>query len=514
AELVVEIAAEAEPAELEADEGQRWYPPLTAEHSRTHEPSHRDCIVCQTAKIKKTPAKRKKPGEQTKAIEFGGRVHLDLVGPTGLTWDGFHTLFVARDDATSLPGIALLKRKRARDTTLAWCKMYGPDEVKVIACDNGLEFSGDFERMCLKRGIVFERSIPDRPMTNARAERFHLDLENGIRCSLFESGLPYEMWGKAAVMWSLNRGRSPLESGPTPYFLKMKEDSLLTLRPFGMGVIYLNDSAAKFEPKGRLGVVLGYAQRKSVEILDVAAFQRGVIRIITTRDFKDFPALCFPFKELEASRGIGWQFECVLDRQLCKTCRHVIAVVPVTCEQCLSHPDETDLMVKGKVFAHHKKYVRLEFGHSNEDSCRLIRCFCTGSAADLNDDREQPRDEEEELDDNILLSNVLDMRRADPALRPEDAVDWPADLSSISSISEIPSLPAAAGVFSAETEFHGFAFTVTSAMEEKILDSEYIRGFGLVYASLSPTDKRVTTSADAQAAIDKEINKMIKYFVR
>ncbi|CAE8583766.1 unnamed protein product [Polarella glacialis] len=42
----------------------------------------------QRRKIKRAPAKRKKEGQQTRATEHGGRVHVDIVGPTALSWDG------------------------------------------------------------------------------------------------------------------------------------------------------------------------------------------------------------------------------------------------------------------------------------------------------------------------------------------------------------------------------------------------------------------------------------------
>jgi hypothetical protein len=286
----------------------------------------------------------------------------------------------------------------------------------------------------------------------------------------------------------------------------------LLLRAFGVGILYLNDEAQKFEPRGRLGAFIGYGPRKSVEVLDVAAFQRGVIKIVTTRDIRDFPRIVFPFKDLEIERGRGWHFDIIIDRQLRKTCRHVITQAPITCPECLAKPAETDLMVKGKVFAHHKKYKNLEFGHANDDSCRLIRCFCTRDANELPDDRAIPfHDDEEELDDNTMLADLITTGRAEAALDPVDAVDWADELSSIS---EVPSLPGAAAAVSLDaTSYHGYAFTVTREMEANLLDDSYIRGFCLVYKSMNPNDKLVIESSEAQAAIDKEIGKMIKYFV-
>ena len=121
---------------------------------------------------------------------------------------------------------------------------------------------------------------------------------------------------RCRLFWAVNYSRlSPLShsiSNPnklSPFELKERRPSDLALVPFGTGCVYLNDNCKKFEPKGRLALVVGYSTHRGFDCLDLASYQRGAIKIVVTRDVRFADNLVFPLRDFVDEDGLGWQFK-------------------------------------------------------------------------------------------------------------------------------------------------------------------------------------------------------------
>ena len=116
--------------------------------------------------------------------------------PTKASLNGEVYAIVTRDEATGYPSVRPLRSKTAIETAAAWNDMYGGLNPPVLCCrtDNGGEFDAEFDTQLKQQRIRHERSLPYRPQTNARAERFHRTLAEGMRSLMLMSGLPYVFW--------------------------------------------------------------------------------------------------------------------------------------------------------------------------------------------------------------------------------------------------------------------------------------------------------------------------------
>ena len=98
--------------------------------------------------------------------------------------------------------------------------MYGGLNPPVLCCrtDNGGEFDAEFDMQLKQQRIRHERSLPRRPQTNARAERFHRTLAEGMRSLMLMSGLPYVFWAFCLAAFVYLDARSPTaDGGESPF---------------------------------------------------------------------------------------------------------------------------------------------------------------------------------------------------------------------------------------------------------------------------------------------------------
>ena len=343
------------------------------------------------------------------AKSFGERIHVDTVGPVNESM-GFRHLLVTRDEATDYPMVLPIKVLNSRTAAAAFETLY-PASAKppVIKCrpDNGSEFLGAFLTMLRRRHIELDKlPIPRRSETHSRAERFHRTLEEAVRTMLMQSGLPHSFWPEATVVFAEHFARAdrspPFES---PFQQKYGKPSLLKLRPFGSAVTFLNDKSrgfypAKFEPRGRTGLFIGYGTHRSCILLDLEHFvQTGRRKIIRTRDVKPPPKTpIFPLKDLmgKLAPHIDWHFELSErvddeDQSLtdvdkggdesdvehgikCATCRLWVTDSPATCPLCVMGSSSRRRR-SAKTPAH------LE--HTNDSGCLLNRCSCADQLAEI-----------------------------------------------------------------------------------------------------------------------------------
>ena len=242
--------------------------------------------------------------EATSAKSFGERIHCDCVGPTEESMNGEKNLLCTRDEASGFPSVAPLKRKTAEEVAEKFVELYRPGEVKGVRTDNGPEFDGAFHAALVSRDVRHERSLPFRPTSNSRAERWHRTLEEGMRCSFVQSMLPYVFWPLVAIHWCYVYARSfKRPTGVTPYMFRYGRDFQRDrLKPMGCRCFFLaaKEERAKFASTGCEGVLLGHGRLQSYVVLDFELYvkTKGNIRVLQTRDVK-FPAVTsFPFVQL------------------------------------------------------------------------------------------------------------------------------------------------------------------------------------------------------------------------
>ena len=133
----------------------------------------------------------------------------------------------------------------------------------MFRCDGGGEY-GKLSRIWTPKGVDFETTTPYTPEQNGFAERLNRTITECIRCQLYDSQLPMEFWGEAALTANYLRNRLPLGDkygAKTPYELyTMRKPYVKHLRPFGCIVhCYIpKEKRAKLEDTSYRGIFIGY----------------------------------------------------------------------------------------------------------------------------------------------------------------------------------------------------------------------------------------------------------------
>ncbi|GKD28753.1 ribonuclease H-like domain-containing protein [Tanacetum coccineum] len=148
---------------------------------------------------------------------------------------------------------------------IIWIENLVDHKVKVIRCDNGIEFKNkEKNKFCEKKGILRHYSVARTPQENGVAERRNETLIEASRTMLTDSKLPTTFWAEAVniacyvqnkllVVQPHNKTLYELFHGRTP--------TLSFMRPFGCPVTILNtiDHLGKFDGKADEGFFIGYS---------------------------------------------------------------------------------------------------------------------------------------------------------------------------------------------------------------------------------------------------------------
>ncbi|GJW17715.1 putative ribonuclease H-like domain-containing protein [Tanacetum coccineum] len=125
--------------------------------------------------------------------------------------------------------------------------------VKVIRCDNGIEFKNkEMNQFCKRKGIKREFSVARTPQQNGVAKRKNRTLIEAARTMLADFKLPTTFWVKAVntACYVQNRVLVTKPHNKTPYKLFLgRKPALGFMRPFGCHVTILNtiDHLGKFD---------------------------------------------------------------------------------------------------------------------------------------------------------------------------------------------------------------------------------------------------------------------------
>ena len=203
-------------------------------------------------------------------------------------------------------------------------------------------------------------SVPLRPQSNARIERFIQELEKGTAAAMDHARAPYPLWSYAVRHWCFNRARRP-RPGKTmsPYEMTYERPPPETLFPFACRVTYKDPEHLKFGNRHREAIALCYGPQESVVCLDAEEFfEEGKAKVVTTPDVQLFPSE-FPFREKEYAAASLGKFTEAFTRHyntrmncqgeeynkhgqpICILCKKLKLTTPITCKACLQgtpHP--------------------------------------------------------------------------------------------------------------------------------------------------------------------------------
>nr|GEX24602.1 hypothetical protein [Tanacetum cinerariifolium] len=195
------------------------------------------CVACKKGKQHRASCKSKTVSSVDQPLF---RLHMDLFGPT----------FVK-----SLKNLLSLK-------------------VKIIRCDNGIEFkNSDLNQFCRVKGIKREFSVPRTPQQNGIAERKNMTLIEAARTLLIDLLLPIPLWDEAVntACYVQNRVLVTELHNKTPYeLLHGRLQSIGFMRPFGCPVTILNtlDPLGKLQGKVDERFLVGYSV--CIRLLDLS----------------------------------------------------------------------------------------------------------------------------------------------------------------------------------------------------------------------------------------------------
>jgi len=226
------------------------------------------CEVCARANIKRTPFPKK---SKSTAVNILGRIHSDICGPLPKGYGGFRYFLTIIDDHSSWGTIHLMvKRSETAQRVVTFTRsaesQHGT-KLQILHVDNAPEYvSGELRRYCDEEGIKYERTVPEAPQQNGKAERYNYTYETLARAMLLDADLHEFFWPFAVLAAAHIKNRVPHAALPphtTPYEKWFgHRPNIDHLRPFGAHCTarIVNPTLGKFESRGETGRFLGYAE--------------------------------------------------------------------------------------------------------------------------------------------------------------------------------------------------------------------------------------------------------------
>lgn len=225
-----------------------------------------DCEICKRAKMRRVPSK---------TVRYRFKVPLqllstDVMGPISPGTYKFGARYIVTfiDDTTRYAWAYPMVDKTM--VHIAFGKMLDDARkirgkgatVSILRLDGGTEYKTEsFKRMMEKEKIERDVAPTKTPNLNSTAERFNLELQQKIRCLLFSSGFPLQMWAYALQFAVYVYNRTPHKSinMKIPYELLHERPCTVNyMKRFGCLCFALNQSAkGKWEERGIAGFLVG-----------------------------------------------------------------------------------------------------------------------------------------------------------------------------------------------------------------------------------------------------------------
>jgi transposase InsO family protein len=251
------------------------------------------CKPCLEGKATRAPVSHKYQPTRNPELLPGQRLHCDLIGPVFRTQDYF---LDCTDEATRYEmAIPMTKKSQAPaaaakliDTNYG-PRQHGPDEIHA---DRAGELTGgDWQQMCLERGIRESYSAPYTAAHNGIAERNHGTCIRLARTMIADSGLDPNnaILGKEAYLHSLLihniTPHTALPDGKTPYEAWHGVPARIgNLLPWGTPLLYFTEENAKFARRVAPGYYMGPALDTVGGAVRIYTKEKG--SLIVTRNFK------------------------------------------------------------------------------------------------------------------------------------------------------------------------------------------------------------------------------------
>jgi hypothetical protein len=222
------------------------------------------CEACAKAKSAKQPFPKE---SQTRAKEYGERVHWDLWGPAAVkSLNGHHYAAARIDDATRETKLYFQVKKSETINSYkrdeAYIETHSGNHIKFSRSDRGGEFlSKDIMQHQDNKGTQRELTVHDSPPQNGSSERGMRTRTERARALLLGSGLPRYLWEEAMKhsAWLQNRTPSRALDGKTPYEKRHgKKPHLAGIQEFGAAAYVKDLTAGKLDARAQVGRFVGY----------------------------------------------------------------------------------------------------------------------------------------------------------------------------------------------------------------------------------------------------------------
>jgi len=333
-------------------------------------------------------------------------VHADTLGAFDPDHAGYNHATVALDDMTNWPWLNLfVGPPSSAKTTDAFRSFWpGPQKPKAMSLDGGPEHQGVTEDLLATWNCERRPTEPGRHTSQARIERFLLDLQNGVRVLLLQAHLPAPTFsGWALMYWGYMYPRTvQLDrlGDKTPYFTRYGIDYDGDLIPFGAQVVFhaQKDKKQRFQPNGRIGLFLCPGDGAGAFVLELLPWKekRSIIIINTVLGRQLKGDFIFPAPELTRSEVTaleGLKLPRLREYAVCVVCEKFrVPLGHVTsCTKCRNKK------------AHRK--------HETDASCQLNHCLCPAEDDDLD------LSEAHAFPDTIPIAQILSAHNAEPVIQ-------------------------------------------------------------------------------------------------
>src|SRR3984957_1954616 len=269
------------------------------------------CYTCDIAKSVQTVSRK----PQLRAVHAFDEIYTDVVRPINpISKNGHKWAVIYTDNATRTRWIETFKYKREAYTHTITFVLYVRTQynakIKMIRLDGGTEYGGDKLIQFLKNhGIRLEPTVPYTPEQNGVAERSNRTIFEKLRCILFDSKAPKDLWPEflRGIIHITNRIATAALDSKTPYEA-LAEDidcqlnpnlppmsykpSVKHIRVLGCrATVHIQKGrrtiSEKREPRAKEGILVGFEGTKIYKVWIPS--QRGITRTSTIKFTEEEP---------------------------------------------------------------------------------------------------------------------------------------------------------------------------------------------------------------------------------
>jgi transposase InsO family protein len=213
--------------------------------------------------------------EHSRKYLVGEKLHMDVCGPIRKEGASSDKVYIAAfiDDESDMSFAYLMDKKNQVTECLSalipFMERQTGNKLKCMQSDGGKEYvNNTIKNYCQENGIIHQVSIKYTPQQNSRAERLNRTLLEKLRCLLWSTGCPQELfnviWKEALHTANFLRNVSPTTRNgnkiPHEKFWNFRPD-LSRLRVFGceaFAQVPREERNEKLDKRSIRSVMMGY----------------------------------------------------------------------------------------------------------------------------------------------------------------------------------------------------------------------------------------------------------------